>query len=307
MTMIDNVERYLTFKRHLGYKFDQAARILRAFADETDAGCDELIRAIAVIDWSRKAGTAGQAQIRLRVVADFAAWLHAEDQRHEVPSRDALGRVPVRRSSPHLLSLGQVKEIMDAALLMKSTGPLNRYTYHYMIGLLATTGLRLSEALALKLNDITADGLVVRASKLGKSRLVPLHDSTSKALDRYLEIRMRMGGSDEHLFVLSSGKPPHHSTLSKIFLRLARQIGHRGGPGEPGSRLHDLRHGFATRSLENAVVADRDSVSRHVLALSTYLGHVNMASTYWYLEATPVLLRGIARAAEATHAGRATR
>ena len=112
-----------------------------------------------------------------------------------------------------------------------------------------------------------------------------------------------MGGSDEHLFVLSSGKPPHHSTLSKIFLRLARQIGYRGGPGEPGSRLHDLRHGFATRSLENAVAVDRDSVSRHVLALSTYLGHVSMASTYWYLEATPVLLREIARAAENTTCG----
>ena len=133
-----------------------------------------------------------------------------------------------------------------------------------MIGLLATTGLRLSEALALKLTDITPDGLVVRDSKLGKSRLVPLHDSTSMSLNRYLKIRMRMGGSDEHLFVLSSGKPPHHSTLSKMFLRLARQIGYRGGPGEPGSRLHDLRHGFATRSLENAVAADRDSVSRHV-------------------------------------------
>ena len=80
---------------------------------------------------------------------------------------------------------------MDAALLLKNTGPLNRYTYHYMIGLLATTGLRLSEALGLKLTDITPDGLVVRQSKLGKSRLVPLHDSASKALSEYLEIRMR--------------------------------------------------------------------------------------------------------------------
>ena len=307
MTMIDNVERYITFKRQLGYKFDQAGRRLQAFANETVACSDGLIRAAAVIDWARKASTAGQARVRLQVVRDFAVWLHAEDQRHEVPSRNALGRVPVRRSSPHLLSPVQVKEIMDAALLLKSTGPLNRYTYYYMIGLLATTGLRLSEALALKLTDITPDGLVVREAKLGKSRLVPLHNSTSKALNRYLEIRMPMGGADEHLFVLSSGKPPHHSTLSKIFLRLARQIGFRGGPGEPGTRLHDLRHGFATRSLENAVAVDSDSVTRHVLALSTYLGHVNMASTYWYLEATPVLLREIARAAEHTHLRRISR
>ncbi len=301
MSMVDNVERYITFKRHLGFKFVLHARTLRAFADEAVDCSDGFIRAASVVAWARKTSTAGQARIRLRIVCDLAVWLHAEDPRHEIPPRFALGRVPVRRSSPHLLSAVQVKQIMDAALLLKSTGPLNRYTYHYMIGLLATTGLRLSEALALKLSDVTPDGLVVRQSKLGKSRLVPLHDSTSEALSRYLEIRMRMGGGDEHLFVLSSGKPPHHSTLSKIFLRLARQIGFRGGPGELGTRLHDLRHGFATRSLENAVAVDRDSVSRHVLALSTYLGHVNMASTYWYLEATPVLLREIARAAEHTH------
>ena len=307
MTMIDNVERYITFKHHLGYKFDQAARTLRAFAHEAVVYGDGFIRAAEVIDWARKTSTVRQARIRLQVVRDFAVWVHAEDRRHEVPSPIALGRAPQRRPSPRLLSALQVKQIMDAALLLKSTGPLNRYTYHYMIGLLATTGLRLSEALALKLTDITPDGLVVRDSKLGKSKLVPLHGSASEALNRYLEIRMREGGSDEHLFVLSSGNPPHHSTLSKIFLRLARQIGFRGGPGEPGTRLHDLRHGFATRSLENAVAVDRDSVSRHVLALSTYLGHVNMASTYWYLEATPVLLGEIARAAESTHAGRAPR
>ncbi len=307
MNMIDNVERYITFKRHLGFKFVEDARTLRAFAHEAVACSDGFIRAASVIAWARKTSTAGQARIRLRMVRGLAVWLHAEDQRHEVPSPVALGRVPVRRSSPHLLSAVQVKEIMDAALLMRSTGPLNGYTYHYMIGLLASTGLRLSEGLALKLTDITPDGLVVRQSKLGKSRLVPLHESTSNALSEYLEIRMRKGGCHEHLFVLSNGKPPHHSTLSKIFLRLARQLGYRGSPGEPGTRLHDLRHGFATRSLENAVAVDRDSVSRHVLALSTYLGHVSMASTYWYLEATPVLLREIARAAENTHVGRILR
>ena len=131
MTMIDNVERYITFKRHLGYKFDQAARTLRAFADESDACSDGLIRATAVIDWARKASTTGQARIRLQVVRDFAVWLHAEDRRHEVPSRVAFGPAPQRRPSPHLLTTVRVKEIMDAAVLLKSTGPLNRYTYHY--------------------------------------------------------------------------------------------------------------------------------------------------------------------------------
>ena len=92
-----------------------------------------------------------------------------------------------------------------------------------------------------------------------------------------------------------------------MFVKLARQVGLRGGPGEPGPRLHDLRHRFAVRSLEHTVAADRDSANRHMLALATYLGHNSVSSTYWYLEATPVLLRDIARKAEQAHAGRVSR
>ena len=194
---------------------------------------------------------------------------------------------------------------MDAASSLGPAGSINPYTYHYMIGLIACTGIRLSEAVALKLNDVSPDGLLIRESKCGKSRLLPLHDSTRRALHRYLEVRKRKGGPGDHLFVISSGKPPHSSNVTKTFLKLARQTGHRGGPGEPGTRLHDLRHAFATRSLENSLAADDKSVSRHILALSTYLGHVSLNCTYWYLHATPALLRTIGDAAESAHLRRA--
>ena len=180
------------------------------------------------------------------------------------------------------------------------------HTWHCIIGLMATTGLRRCEVCALHLTDITPDGLVVRESKFQKSRLVPLLRSTVDALGRYLSIRQRCGGTSEHLFVLSTGRPINPDIVTGMFVKLARQVGLRGGPGEPGPRLHDLRHRFAVRSLELAVATDRDSANRHMLALATYLGHNNVSSTYWYLEATPVLLRHIAREAEHLHTRRAS-
>ena len=171
---------------------------------------------------------------------------------------------------------------------------------------MATTGLRRCEVCALRLSDITPDGLVVRETKFQKSRLVPLHRTTVDALGRYLTIRQRRGGTSEHLFVLSTGRPINPDIVTGMFVKLARQVGLRGGTGEPGPRLHDLRHRFAVRSLEHAIATDRDSANRHMLALATYLGHNNVSSTYWYLEATPVLLRHIAREAEHAHARRAS-
>ena len=156
----------------------------------------------------------------------------------------------------------------------------------------------------MRQTDFTVDGLIVRETKYSKSRLVVLDESTRDALNRYLKIRERQGDASDHLFVLSTGRAPASSTLRHVFIKLARQTGLRSAPGEPGPRLHDLRHGFAVRALEKMVASDRDRVNRHILALSTYLGHVNVSSTYWYLEATPVLLRHIATATENAHTRR---
>ena len=146
--------------------------------------------------------------------------------------------------------------------------------------------------------DITPDGLLVRETKFRKSRLVPLHDSTWRALERYLQLRARAGSGDDHPFVLSSGKPPSPNSVTRTFVGLALRLGLRHGGRGCGVRLHDLRHSFAVRALERVSATSREGVNRHMLALSTYLGHVNVASTYWYLEATPALMRQVAPVTE---------
>ena len=307
MTMRDHVERYVAFRRHLGHKFVKGERMLRAYADHAMARGDRFAVVSTMIAWASGASSPAAKPRRLNSVRRFAIWLHAEDERHEVPPRDALGREQRRRPIPHLLTVPEIRRLMDAALSLPPAGSITPHTYHYAIGLVAATGLRRSEATALRLTDITPDGLIVGPTKFGKHRLVALHQSTRDALGRYLAIRKRTGGVEDRLFVLSSGKPLSPGSLTRAFIRLARQIGLRGGPGEAGPRLHDLRHSFCVRSLEAAIATDRDSVNRHMLALSTSVGHTRMSSTYWYLEATPLLLRQVAQETERAYAGRALR
>jgi integrase len=174
--------------------------------------------------------------------------------------------------------------------------------YVTLFGLVAATGLRISEALAMRLEDVTEDGLIIRQTKFHKSRLVPLHPTTQRALSIYRKVREQLGTLDGSLFVSLWGKRLAYVTVDAIFLRLARSIGLRGEPGQRGARMHDLRHTFAVRSLEQCRHDDK-AVARHLAALSTYLGHVHATSTYWYLQATPALMEQIANAGEALYQG----
>lgn len=302
MSLILHVERYVELNRKLGYKFADNERVLREYAEFATAFGDEWTRCDRIIDWASKGTSPNRASLKLQIARNFALSLHAEDARHEVPPRDVVGRRNPSRPSPYLLTRAQVRQVMDAALSLPTRDPIAPYTWHYLFGLMAVTGIRRSEALALQLSDITSDGLLVRESKFRKSRLLPLHEDTWRALDEYVGIRKRLGGPGEHLFVLATGKPPAGPTATRAFLRLLRQLGLRGQPGEPGPRLHDLRHSYCVWVLES-LDSEEDS-SRHMLALSTYLGHSNLANTYWYLKATPPLLRRIAEKAERVQTGR---
>ena len=193
---------------------------------------------------------------------------------------------------------------MNAALLCPNTPPFTCRTWHCLIGLMAVTGLRVSEAVGLRLGDFTEDGLVVRNAKFGKTRLLPLHPSTRRALDAYLAGRLAVPGSGDALFVTAAGNPPTTGNVRKMFIAAGRRCGLRGEPGTAGPRLHDLRHGFAVRALER--LPDDADVGRHTLALSTYLGHANLLGTYWYLEATPTIMRGIAHRIERMRPGEGT-
>ena len=281
MSLTEHVTSYVAFKRATGLSFREPEQLLGSFAAYAESRGDDFVRTGTAIDWASRVPSPRRQRDRLRLVYGLAAYLHAADERHEIPHRDALGRAHNHRPPPRLLSLPQIRQIMDAALELPPTGSITPVTFHHLIGLLAATGLRRAEAVGLQPGDITPDGLRIRHAKFGNERLVPLHASVQTALQRYLEIRLRCRSASDRLFVLASGRP-----------------------GEPGPRLHDLRHSFATRALESSVSGDRSDLSRHILALSTYLGHASAANTYWYLEATPVLLNQVSAATERLTAGR---
>ncbi len=300
-TITDHVERFVAMKRKVGYRFKRSGETLLNFARFAEDRDEAFIRSETALAWALASTAASQNERvnKLRAVHGLACWLHAEDPRHEVPPRDALGHRSKRRPRPYLISVPEIRELLTAALAMEPAGTITPLTWHYLFGLIAATGLRIAEALGLTLDDITADGLLIRDTKFRKSRMIVLHPTAWDALHRYLAARRKEKTLDGHLFVLAGGRRPSSTHPGNVFRRLAEQTGIRKA-GVPGPTLHSLRHSFAVRSLENLEPGTKPD--RHMLALSTYLGHVEVSSTYWYLEATPVLLRGIAEATEQAHA-----
>ncbi|MBK6707392.1 MAG: tyrosine-type recombinase/integrase [Sphingomonadales bacterium] len=291
------IERYVALHRSFGRKFEVQERLLRLFAAYAHGFGDRHVTVERLHDWCRSASSQNVARDRFDHLRRFCLYAHAEDRQHQVPPAGVFGRGKRRRPTPHIIKPEQVQAIMQAALDLPPKGKISPHTYHYLFGLLATTGLRLSEALALQREDFTADGLIIRNGKFGKQRLLPIQPSTRKALEAYLAVRRQLGAHGNDLFVHIRGHAPSTTRAYIMFVRLARELGFRGPPGDPGMRVHDLRHTFAVRSLESCP-RDREAIRHHMAALSSYLGHTDLANTYWYLEATPVLLRDIAVAGE---------
>ena len=302
ITISEQVGRFVAMKQRLGYRFIRSGQVLHSFASFAEARNETFIRSETAIEWASASAAASRSERvrKLHAVHDLGNWLQAEDARHEVPPRDALGRLNKRRPRPCLMSVPGVGKLLTGALSMGPAGTIAPLTWHYLFGLIAATGLRIGEALALTMDDITADGLVIRDTKFGKTRMVALHPTTWDALNRYLRSRLKEKTPDPHLFVIASGLCPSRGYAEAVFRRLAEQAGIREPGAARGPTPHSLRHSFAVRSLES--LAPGIDPSRHMLALATYLGHVDVSSTYWYLESTPALLRGIAEAAEEAHA-----
>jgi integrase len=295
--LIDAIERYVALHRATGRLFIDDTYLLRLFAHHATQRGDQVVRSETAIEWAAQAHrSAGARRRRLLVVRRFAKRVRAEDPRHEIPPPDAFGPQPPRRT-PYIFSTAAIRSLLEAAAALGPLGSLRPKTYATLLGLLVCTGLRISEAIALQLQDITDAGLVIRCSKFRKSRLVPLHNTARRALEDYLTARKSVAGKDAALFLSENRTALRYPTVIAVFLRLVRAIGIHPGPGKPGPRIHDLRHTFAVRSLEQCA-GDRQAVARHMLALSTYLGHSLLAHTYWYLQATPRLLADIATQTE---------
>jgi integrase len=191
-------------------------------------------------------------------------------------------------------------DLLVRASKLPPAGSIRPWTFTTLFSLLAVAGLRISEALNLRLHDVTDDGLVVRETKFHKSRLVPVHPTAMAGLKRYLEHRGI--AADDHLFLSLRGRGMRYSGIVTVFLRLVRAMGIHPGPGLPGPRIHDLRHGFAIRVIESCA-GDRTTVDANIVALMTYMGHGQIDSTYWYLHATPHMLVQVSEMAEASVKG----
>lgn len=295
-----DMERYIQLRRSAGFKLSNESLMLRSFVAVAEVHGDCHIRTDCALAWAGQGSSAAQRNRRLSVVRHFALALQAEDDRHQVPPRGAFGNATHRRPPPYIFSSCEITSLIWAADQLKPVGSLRPKMLAMLFGLLAATGLRISEALALRMKDVTADGLLILETKFKKNRLVPLHDTTRAALDRYIVARVQTAAGTDALFVGIDGRTPGYYGIKDVFNRVVTAMGLQRARNGGLPHIHDLRHTFAVRSLER-FRGDRKAVSRHMTALSTYLGHTHVTGTYWYLEATPVLLEQIAEAAEMRH------
>jgi integrase len=267
--MMASVETYLAVRRAVGFTLSNTEYLLRSFADFATDLKETHIRTATAIDWASQAKSVAQPA-------------------------NHFGYRKTRRV-PHIYSRDEIDGLVLAATRLPSSDLLLPKTYAALISLLAATGLRISEALHLLVSDITSNGLLIRRTKFQKTRLVPLHPTAVTGLARYLTHRQARCGGD-HVFISDEGQPLMYWKVHSVFRTLLKSAGIKPSGGR-WPRIHELRHTLAVRALESSPTG-RQRIGQHMLALATYLGHVNINATYWYLETTPELLLDIAVVAE---------
>jgi site-specific recombinase XerD len=291
------LDSYLAVKDALGFKTQPARILLRDFLHFVESrSISEPIRAQTAIDWacdaSSTCGASGQVQ-RLSVVRGFLSFLCAIEPETEVPDHNLLARS--RRPTPYLFTPAQITQLLDEASRMKPAGSLRPHLWQALIGLLASAGLRVGEAIRLKINDLKLEDdppfLQVLETKYRKSRLVPLHPTTAMQLRRYVEKRrqLRYDVRSDHFFISEKGNPLDQVALWRTFKRITQRLGMHPTDGSRRPSLHSLRHSFAVERLRQWYRAGMD-VHALIPHLSVYLGHVRLQDSYWYLTATPELL-----------------
>jgi integrase/recombinase XerD len=293
--MMASVETYLAVRRAVGFTLSNTEYLLRSFANFAADRKEAHIRTATAIDWASQAKSIAQRHTRHRTICRFAQYLRIEDSRHELPPANHFGYRKTRRV-PHIYSRDEIDGLVLAATRLPSSDLLLPKTYAALISLLAATGLRISEALHLLVSDITSNGLLIRRTKFQKTRLVPLHATAVTGLARYLTHRQEARCGGDHVFVSDEGQPLMYWKVHSVFRTLLKSAGIKPSAGR-WPRIHELRHTLAVRALESSPIGRR-RIGQHMLALATYLGHVNINATYWYLETTPELLLDIAVVAE---------
>lgn len=297
------VERYLTIRRNLGYKLKVEGRMLGQFADFLQERGDSHLTVEAALAWAMLPCGADPAwwAARLTVVREFARFLATFDERTQIPPTDLLPRSAGRTTTPYLYSQAEISALIRAARHLAH--PLRAATFESFVGLMAATGIRTGEAMGLDRTEVDLDRgvLLVHGTKFGKSRLVPLHPTAVEQLAGYQRRREELcpRPATEAFFLSGAGTRLNHTNASKTFNRLLKAAGITTPPGAAKPRLYDLRHSFAVTTLVNWYAADAD-VAHRLPALSTYLGHVSPATTYWYLHACPQLMTAAAERLDRT-------
>lgn len=297
---------YLAVRRALGYKLDKPAGLLDQFLAYAEQRGEEYLRVDTMLAWARlpDGADASWASYRLSVVRTFAVHVHAIDPANEVPAPDLL---PWRRcrATPYLYSDDELSRVLTVTDTLRT--PHRVATFRTLIGLLAVTGMRVGEALALDREDLdlTDHVLTIHLTKFGKSREVPVHATTIQALQAYLRRgdRPRASARTRAVLVSTAGTRLLYTNVQWTFHRLVRRAGLTPRSAACRPRLHDLRHRFAVRTMMEAYEQGQNPEHR-LAVLSTYLGHVDPNATYWYLSAAPELLHFASERLERQAGGR---
>ena len=296
----EHAQQYLRARRALGVKLERAGRLLPQLVCYLEgAGASTITRELAIA-WA-KLPVAAHPQhwaARLSIARGFAAYLQTIDPSTEIPPAGVFA-VRYQRQTPYLWSGTDIARLLKAARMLDP--PLKAAGYEALFGLLAVTGMRLGEALALEPGDVDLDGGLIairrETAKLERARLVPLHPTTVQALERYARTRALLcpAPRSETFFLSSVGTRLDRSAVAKTLRTLTTTLGLRTDTVHPTA--HQLRHSFAVSTL---IDWQRRGVQidERIAVLSTYLGHVSPAESYWYLTATPELMVSAAQRLE---------
>jgi integrase len=283
---------YLAVRRSLGFKLQDSERLLTQFITFLEGRGQEHVTVEAAVAWATLPvqGHRRWLNARLTIVRRFAVYLRGIDPSTQVPPSDLLPGQRLR-ATPYLYSGDEIAALMQMSATL--LGSYRQATYRTLIGLLAVTGMRIGEAIALDADDLdTGSGvLTIRVGKFGKSRVLPLHPSTLTALGEYLCRNDRLSVQTNALFVSATGKRLHYGNVHKTFKKLVRCAGITPRSAVCRPRLHDLRHGYAVNTILDGYRGDDGDPGARLALLSTYLGHTDPAHTYWYLSAAPELLK----------------
>ena len=288
---------YLRIRRSLGFRLREPESLLRNFVVFLQAeGASYITRELAV-RWATQPAKDQPATWagRLGILRRFAIWHNAIDPRTEIPPAGLLPH-RYRRKPPHIYSDEEIEKILRQTQQLHSPKELRARTYTTLFGLMVATGMRVNEALDLNWTDVDLKVgiLYIRRTKFGKSRYVPVHPSTVRALKNYAEARDRVFPAPltPAFFISEQGRRITEWSARYTFAKLCQRIGLRAGAKGYGCgpRLMDMRHRFAAQTLIHWYRAGLD-VEREFPKLSAYLGHVHINDTYWYLEAVPELLQ----------------